>query len=52
VSLIARRSNIWLLTIPDMDQSFIDPAGSLTWRELRPLRDYVADGSEICLRPA
>ena len=35
-----------------MDQSFIDGVGSLTWQELRPLRDYVGDGSEICLLSA
>jgi hypothetical protein len=32
-----------------MDQSFIDGVGSLTWQELRPLRDFVGDGIEIVL---
>ena len=32
-----------------MDRSFIDGAGSRTWQELRPLRRFIGDGSEIAL---
>jgi hypothetical protein len=35
-----------------MDQSFIDGVGSRTWQELRPLRRFLGDGSEIPLLSA
>ena len=39
------------MAAPDtyVDESFIDGVGSRTWQELRPLRDYIGDGSEIML---
>ena len=39
------------MVAPDtyVDESFIDGVGSRTWQELRPLRDYIGDGSEIVL---
>jgi len=42
------------LAAPDtyVDESFIEGVGSKTWQELRPLRDYVGDGSEIVLLSA
>jgi hypothetical protein len=35
-----------------VDQSFLDGIGSRTWQELRPLRQFVGDGSEIALLSA
>ena len=36
----------------DVDQSFLDGVGAMTWQELRPLRRFVGDGGEIALLSA